>query len=205
MDAGASGTGRTTFVNTLCESEVLNHKMSDNPESAHVEEGIRIKPCNVGALLFPPYSTPFPPPSSIPTLSTTTITYPSGVCAWPRQSSRKTASALRSPSLIPPASAITLTMSSRTFHTLTSNHLLIVFFPPRLPLLTYLLTAHVIGEYRFQEIVGYLERQYDDILAEESRIKRNPRFRDNRVHALLYFIPPTGHAYVLILLGDSLG
>ena len=50
---------------------------------------------------------------------------------------------------------------------------------------------------RFQEIVGYLERQYDDILAEESRIKRNPRFRDNRVHCLLYFIPPTGHAYVL--------
>lgn len=46
----------------------------------------------------------------------------------------------------------------------------------------------------FQEIVGYLERQYDDILAEESRIKRNPRFRDNRVHALLYFIAPTGHA-----------
>ena len=50
--------------------------------------------------------------------------------------------------------------------------------------------------YSFQEIVGYLERQYDDILAEESRIKRNPRFRDNRVHALLYFISPTGHAYV---------
>jgi len=48
----------------------------------------------------------------------------------------------------------------------------------------------------FQEIVGYLERQYDDILAEQSRIRRNPRFRDNRVHALLYFIPPTGHAYV---------
>ena len=45
----------------------------------------------------------------------------------------------------------------------------------------------------FSEIVGHLERQYDDILAEESRIKRNPRFRDNRVHALLYFITPTGH------------
>lgn len=41
--------------------------------------------------------------------------------------------------------------------------------------------------------MGYLERQYDDILAEESRIKRRPRFRDNRVHALLYFITPTGH------------
>ena len=45
----------------------------------------------------------------------------------------------------------------------------------------------------FAEVAGYLERQYDDILAEESRIKRNPRFRDNRVHALLYFITPTGH------------
>jgi septin family protein len=48
---GASGTGRTTFVNTLCESEVLQHKVSDNPETAHVEEGIRIKPANVGACM----------------------------------------------------------------------------------------------------------------------------------------------------------
>ena len=51
------------------------------------------------------------------------------------------------------------------------------------------------NEASFAEIVGHLERQYDDILAEESRIKRNPRFRDNRVHALLYFITPTGHGY----------
>ena len=58
-----------------------------------------------------------------------------------------------------------------------------------------------ITHFSFQEIVGYLERQYDDILAEESRIRRNPRFRDNRVHALLYFIPPTGHSYVLASLG----
>jgi cell division control protein 11 len=36
-------------VNTLCESEVLPHKVSDSPETAHVEEGIRIKPVNVGA------------------------------------------------------------------------------------------------------------------------------------------------------------
>lgn len=46
----------------------------------------------------------------------------------------------------------------------------------------------------FQEILHYLERQYDDILAEQSRIKRNPRFRDNRIHACLYFIAPTGHS-----------
>lgn len=37
-------------MNTLCESEVLAHKVSDTPETAHVEEGIRIKPVNVGAL-----------------------------------------------------------------------------------------------------------------------------------------------------------
>jgi len=49
----------------------------------------------------------------------------------------------------------------------------------------------------FSEIVEYLEREYDNILAEESRIKRNPRFKDNRVHALLYFITPTGHGSVV--------
>ncbi|KAJ7900069.1 septin [Mycena olivaceomarginata] len=118
---GASGTGRTTFVNTLCESEVLVHKVSDSPEMAHVEEGIKIKPVNV--------------------------------------------------ELEEDGIRIALT---------------IVDTPG--------FGDNIDNEFAFQEIVGYLERQYDDILAEESRIKRNPRFRDNRVHALLYFIPPTGHS-----------
>ena len=39
-------------MNTLCESEVLAHKVSDSPETAHVEEGIRIKPANVGMYDF---------------------------------------------------------------------------------------------------------------------------------------------------------
>ncbi|KAH9486738.1 Septin-like protein spn3 [Psilocybe cubensis] len=121
MVVGASGTGRTTFVNTLCESEVLAHKVSDTPELAHVEEGIRIKPVTV--------------------------------------------------ELEEDGVRISLT---------------IVDTPG--------FGDNIDNEFAFQEIVGYLERQYDDILAEESRIKRNPRFRDNRIHALLYFIPPTGHA-----------
>lgn len=54
------------------------------------------------------------------------------------------------------------------------------------------------SHHSFSKIVGYLERQYDDHVAEESRIKRNPRFRDNRVHAMLYFITPTGHGYVYV-------
>ena len=41
---------------------------------------------------------------------------------------------------------------------------------------------------QFEQIMQYVEKQYDDFLAEESRIKRNPKFIDNRVHVCLYFI-----------------
>ncbi|KAG2023261.1 septin AspB [Coprinopsis cinerea AmutBmut pab1-1] len=123
MVVGASGTGRTTFVNTLCESEVLHHKVADNATTAHIEEGIRIKPVPV--------------------------------------------------ELEEEGVRIALTVTAQ------------LTFPEK-----HDLTALC----SFQEIVGYIERQYDDLLAEESRIKRNPRFKDNRIHALLYFIPPTGHS-----------
>ncbi|OMJ26224.1 Septin-like protein [Smittium culicis] len=46
----------------------------------------------------------------------------------------------------------------------------------------------------FKEIQDYLEYQFDEVLEEENRIKRNPKFRDGRVHVLLYFITPTGHS-----------
>ncbi|EEB09274.2 septin Spn7 [Schizosaccharomyces japonicus yFS275] len=45
----------------------------------------------------------------------------------------------------------------------------------------------------FDEILNYIEKQFDNVLVEESRIKRNARFIDTRVHALLYFIYPNGH------------
>lgn len=45
----------------------------------------------------------------------------------------------------------------------------------------------------FNIISDYLKHQYDEILLEESRVRRNPRFKDSRVHAVLYFINPTGH------------
>lgn len=48
---GQSGTGRTTFVNTLCESDVLAHKTLPSPEQAHIEDGIKIQPVNVGECL----------------------------------------------------------------------------------------------------------------------------------------------------------
>ncbi|CDR42683.1 CYFA0S10e01068g1_1 [Cyberlindnera fabianii] len=49
------------------------------------------------------------------------------------------------------------------------------------------------NEVCYTEIVSFLEQQFDHVLSEETRIKRNPRFVDTRVHLCLYFIEPTGH------------
>jgi hypothetical protein len=51
FSAGASGSGRTTFVNTLCEGAILRHKDRDEPEKAHIEQSVSIKPVTVGKLL----------------------------------------------------------------------------------------------------------------------------------------------------------
>ncbi|QLG74238.1 hypothetical protein HG535_0G01220 [Zygotorulaspora mrakii] len=61
-----------------------------------------------------------------------------------------------------------------------------------------LINTHGIGENLddslcFDEITLYLEQQFDIVLAEETRIRRNPRFEDTRVHVALYFVEPTGH------------
>ena len=40
--------GRTTFVNTLCGKRVLQGKDADDASTAHLEEGVRIKPITVG-------------------------------------------------------------------------------------------------------------------------------------------------------------
>lgn len=122
MVCGASGTGRTTFVNTLCGKKVLQGRDDDDPVNAHLEEGVRIKPITVELELD-------------------------------EEGTRISLTIVDTPGF----------------------------------------GDQIDNEASFAEIVGHLEHQYDDILAEESRIKRNPRFRDNRVHALLYFITPTGH------------
>lgn len=45
----------------------------------------------------------------------------------------------------------------------------------------------------FKIIQDYIKYQFDEILVEESRLRRNPRFKDGRIHVCLYFITPTGH------------
>lgn len=49
----------------------------------------------------------------------------------------------------------------------------------------------------FQSILNYMEEQDQRFLDEESRMKRDPKFLDSRVHVVLYFISPSGHAYVI--------
>ncbi|KAJ1553897.1 hypothetical protein HK405_006589, partial [Cladochytrium tenue] len=39
-------------------------------------------------------------------------------------------------------------------------------------------------------VLAYVEAQYEATLAEESRVRRNPRFPDSLVHACLYFLDP---------------
>ena len=55
------------------------------------------------------------------------------------------------------------------------------------------LTRTTPGQYSFQEILTYVEKQFDNVLNEESRIKRNTKSVDSRVHGILYFITPNGH------------
>ncbi|CDR45948.1 CYFA0S20e02146g1_1 [Cyberlindnera fabianii] len=45
----------------------------------------------------------------------------------------------------------------------------------------------------FNIITDFIKHQYDEVLVEESRVRRNPRFKDSRVHAVIYFINATGH------------
>uniref|UniRef100_A0A060TE32 ARAD1D04620p n=1 Tax=Blastobotrys adeninivorans TaxID=409370 RepID=A0A060TE32_BLAAD len=121
MVVGTEGTGRTTFVNTLCNAPVLESSEVFDPSQAHVERPVQVK----------------------------------------------------------------------TYHAEleeddgTRIALTVVDTPG--------FGDNIDNQACFKKIVEYLETQYDEVLAEESRIRRNPRFKDNRVHACLYFIEPTGH------------
>lgn len=45
----------------------------------------------------------------------------------------------------------------------------------------------------FKIVVDFIRHQYDEVLLEESRVKRNPRFKDGRIHVMIYMINATGH------------
>ncbi|KAL2914475.1 Cell division control protein 11 [Polyrhizophydium stewartii] len=118
--AAASGVGKTTFINTLCENPVLPAREVPDAEKAAAEKTVSINPTTIEM------------EEDGLKLSLTIIDTPG-------------------------------------------------------------FGDNINSENSFQDILEYIEKQYDDILAEESRIKRT-KFQDNRVHAVLYFIQPTGHS-----------
>ncbi|KAG4411489.1 hypothetical protein IFR04_015377 [Cadophora malorum] len=122
MVCGGSGTGKTTFVNTLCGRKILESKDCDDASNAHLEEGVSINPVTVELEME-------------------------------EEGTRIALTVVNTPGF----------------------------------------GDQINNEAGFGEIISYIERQYDEILAVDCRIKRKPRFQDTRVHALLYFITPTGH------------
>lgn len=104
MVCGASGTGKTTFINTLCEAVVMPNRVPHNPEKAAEEKTVTIKPTAIDI------------EEEGIKISLTIIDTPG-------------------------------------------------------------FGENINNESTFSEIISHIERQYDDILAEESRIKRNPKFQ----------------------------
>lgn len=51
---------------------------------------------------------------------------------------------------------------------------------------------YVNNEASTARVVKLVEGQFENVLNEECRINRNPKFKDTRIHAVLYFIRPTG-------------
>lgn len=49
------------------------------------------------------------------------------------------------------------------------------------------------NEESWQPILANIEARFDSYLEQENRVNRN-KLVDNRIHALIYFIEPTGHA-----------
>ncbi|CAO3644155.1 unnamed protein product [Cunninghamella blakesleeana] len=51
-------------------------------------------------------------------------------------------------------------------------------------------TEYIVDK-QLHDILGYIEHQFDLTLAEESKVKRNPKAVDTQVHACLYFVDPS--------------
>lgn len=151
MVCGASGTGRTTFINTLCGQNVL----SRGPKS-HLTGDQSLKSSESSSTVNETSFTAIEPPPFDP------------------------AKAHLEPGLTIVPISVDIDEDDGTRISLT------VIDTPGFG-------NNIDNEACFAQIVKYLECQYDEILAEESRIRRNPRFKDNRVHVLLYFIEATGH------------
>ncbi|PVV05322.1 hypothetical protein BB560_000153 [Smittium megazygosporum] len=120
MLVGASGLGRRTFINTMCEKEIIPPQELEDPETAHLVEPMKFNKYEIQV------------------------------------------------------------------NEEGTNIFLTVIDTPGFG-------DAIDNETCFSQLQEYIETQFDEILLEESRIRRNAKYKDNRVHALLYFLTPTGH------------
>ncbi|QEU58313.1 Shs1 [Kluyveromyces lactis] len=164
MLVGASGTGKTTFANNLLESTIFPHRYhQDVPASTNNENVKIIQPTKV-----------------------VTFNSMNGIPSY--MSPFDPASPFLEPGITVTSTALEITTkSSEDIDSATPEK--INFFLTD----TLGLGENLNNGICFDEIASYLEQQFDSVLAEETRIKRNPRFQDTRVHVALYFIEPTGH------------
>ncbi|CAM9023511.1 unnamed protein product [Wickerhamomyces anomalus] len=147
MITGASGTGKTTFINSLLDTKLLPHRYQ--PIGSSIEE-----------------------PTLVSYIGDSDYNYDSREFNPLRQYTESTMS-------------------------ITSSKIEIADDDGSKVMLTVIDTPgfgdNIDNELCFAEIVGFLEQQFDHVLAEETRIRRNPKFEDTRVHICLYFLEPTGH------------
>lgn len=59
-------------------------------------------------------------------------------------------------------------------------------------MLTCALPATLFVLRSWKPIVDNIESRFDNYLEQENRVNRN-KLQDNRVHACIYFVQPTGH------------
>lgn len=161
---GKTGTGKTTFANNLLESNIFPHQ----------------------------YQTGMIPNAENDKIS---VTNPTKVVSFTSNNGLPSFSSEFDPQRAHLEPGITITSTSVEISTSDSD--------PSMADDDDLILLNLVNTYGiddnlddtlcFDEITSYLEQQFDYVLAEETRIRRNPRFEDSRVHVALYFIEPNGH------------
>lgn len=147
--AGAQGTGKTSFVNSLLDQNILPHRYQSSTHGKTIPKTI-------------------------------TCSHLSTINASEAQYTFDASSAHQEPGI-----AITET-SVEIIDEDESKILLTVIDTPGFG-------DNLDNNICINEICNFLEQQFDFVLAEETKVRRNPRFEDTRVHVCLYFIEPTGH------------
>lgn len=162
---GKSGTGKITFANNLLESNLFAHQYQEAIDPSQLEISDRI-----------------------------TVTHPTTAVSFNSNNGLPTFDAEFMPETANLDKGITITSTSVEISTNddpnsgTNDDTILLNL-----VITHDIENNLDNTMCFNEITTYLEQQFDYVLAEETRIKRNPRFEDTRVHVALYFIEPNGH------------